>query len=129
MQISVADTSFTGKVIQRIDLNFETTQVCVKDIITARVTHEVEAYNRRQDRYFQGLVMPAEAEQILNGYRLKSKQPIDAEKQVYIALQAFQQGAYFVLVDDIQVEHLEETLELTPNTQISFIKLTPLVGG
>ena len=36
---------------------------------------------------------------------------------------------FFILVDDHQVDNLEEKLTITPETQITFIKLVPLVGG
>lgn len=129
MLISVADASFTGKVLQKIELEFATEWVTVKDIITARVNQEVEEYNQKQGEYFRGLVIPSEAEQTLNGYKLKDKKRIDAEKQVYVALNAFQNNGYFVLIDNVQSEDLEQKVLLKADTSINFVKLTPLVGG
>jgi hypothetical protein len=129
MLISVADASFTGKVLQKIELEFATEWVTVKDIITARVNQEVEEYNQKQGEYFRGLVIPSEAEQTLNGYKIKDKKRIDAEKQVYVALHAFQNNGYFVLIDDVQSEDLEQKVQLKADTSINFVKLTPLVGG
>ena len=54
---------------------------------------------------------------------------IDAERQVYIALDAFQKNGFFVLVDDLQAESLEQVVRLRSGTEVSFVKLTPLVGG
>lgn len=54
---------------------------------------------------------------------------IDAEKQVYVALDAFTKNGYFLLIDTIQSESLEQEVFLKSTTSISFIKLTPLVGG
>jgi hypothetical protein len=129
MLISVADASFTGKVLQKIELEFATEWVSVKDIITARVSQEVEEYNQKQGEFFRGLVIPSEAEQTLNGYKIKDKNPIDAEKQVYVALLAFQNNGFFVLIDDVQSEDLEQRVQLKSDTSINFVKLTPLVGG
>lgn len=129
MLISVADASFTGKVLQKIELEFATEWVTVKDIITARVNQEVEEYNQKQGEYFRGLVIPSEAEQTLNGYKIKDRKRIDAEKQVYVALHAFQNNGYFVLIDDVQSEDLEQKVLLKADTSINFVKLTPLVGG
>lgn len=129
MLISVADASFTGKVLQKIELEFATEWVTVKDIITARVNQEVEEYNQKQGEYFRGLVIPSEAEQTLNGYKIKDRKRIDAEKQVYVALHAFQNNGYFVLIDDVQSESLEQKVLLKADTSINFVKLTPLVGG
>lgn len=129
MTISVADASFTGKVLHTIDLEFATEWVSVKDIITARVSQEVEKYNQKQGEFFRGLVIPSEAEQTLNGYKIKDKKRIDAEKQVYVALHAFQNNGFFMLIDDVQSEDLEQRVQLKPDTSINFVKLTPLVGG
>jgi hypothetical protein len=53
----------------------------------------------------------------------------DPEAHGYRALKAFQQNAYFVLVDNIQVENLEAPLRMTDKTTVTFVKTTPLVGG
>ena len=43
--------------------------------------------------------------------------------------QAFTRNGFFVLVGDRQVESLDEELELKVDTDVSFVKLVPLVGG
>ena len=90
---------------------------------------EVAQYNNKLPEYYNGLVQPTDAEQTLNGYKLKAKRKVDAEKQVYAALHAFENNGYFVLIDNIQAESLEQMVVINSNTAISFIKLTPLVGG
>ena len=54
---------------------------------------------------------------------------MDPEKQVYIALTAFQKNGFFLLLDTIQASSLEQEVFLTSDSKISFLKLTPLVGG
>jgi hypothetical protein len=129
MVLIVKDETFAGKILREISLEFKSEMVSVREIITERVLQEVEIYNHKLPEYFNGLIEPTEAEKTLNGYKLKPKKLIDGEKQVYTALDAFQKNGFFMLVDSIQAESLEQMLELKPNTQISFIKLTPLVGG
>ncbi len=126
--ISIQDT-LGPKVSQQIDVQFNTDVVTVKDIIQARVEQEVADYNKKQPEYFKGLVQPTHAEKTLNGYKLQARKQIDAEKQVYIALDAFSKNAYFVLVDDKQVESLEQKVKISAASSIKFVKLTPLVGG
>ena len=53
----------------------------------------------------------------------------DPEAHGYRALKAFQQNAYFVLVDDVQVEDLEAPIRMMNKTTVTFVKTTPLVGG
>lgn len=129
MVLTITDETFTGKVLNELTIEFDTDLVSVKDIITMRVEKEVERYNQKLPEYFNGLVEPTDAEKTLNGYKLKANKIIDAEKQVYIALNAFQKNGYFVLIDNIQCEELEQKITIKQNTTISFIKLTPLVGG
>ena len=88
--VSVKDENFSGKVLQEVLVGFNSETVTVKDIIEARVRQEVENYNKRLPEYYNGLIEPTDAEKTINGYKLRSKKPIDAEKQVYVALDAFQ---------------------------------------
>ena len=76
-----------------------------------------------------GLVQPTHAERTLNGYKMKERRHIDAEKQVYIALDAFMKNAYFILIDNKQAETLDEEVRISTTSNIRFVKLTPLVGG
>lgn len=129
MKILIKDELLSGKSIFETELDFQNEIITVKDIITERVKKEVEEYNKKLPEYFNGLVEPLESEKTLNGYKLKAKKVIDAEKQTYIALDAFQKNGFFILVDNYQADSLDEKIELKAKTTISFVKLTPLVGG
>lgn len=129
MTITIKDETFSGKILHELDIEFDQEQVTVLDIITERVTTEVNAYNNKLPAYYQGLIEPTDAEKTLNGFKLKKQQLIDPEKQVYVALDAFQHNGFFVLIDHKQAEQLDEIVLLKSNTSISFVKLTPLVGG
>lgn len=129
MFLTIKDETFAGKILQEIALEFSSENVSVKEIITQRVLQEVENYNQKLPNHFNGLIEPTDAEKTLNGYKLKPKKLIDGEKQVYVALDAFQKNGFFVLVDNLQVENLDQIVQLKQSTAISFIKLTPLVGG
>ena len=129
MIVTIKDETFAGKILRELDIEFKTEIVTVRDIITNRVIKEVEHYNSKMPDYFNGLIEPSDAEKTLNGFRLKPKKVIDAEKQVYIALHAFQNNGFFVLVDNIQSESLDQQIGIRKDMTISFIKLTPVVGG
>lgn len=129
MTLTITDETFTGDIINSISLDFEKELITVAEIIEQRVRKEVENYNAKMSDYFQGLVMPSDAEKSLNGYKIKNKRTIDAEQQAYIALGAFQKNGFFVLIDDKQAEDLNEKVLLHNKIKVSFIKLTPLVGG
>ena len=130
MKITIKDETLAGDILDTIELVVSSEILTVKEIIAARVAAEVDAYNKKLPEYFKGLVQPTEAEKTLNGFKLKDKKKtIDVEKQVFVALDAFQKNGYFVLIDNNQAKSLQQQVLVRENTSISFIKLTPLVGG
>ena len=129
IMVTVKDENFSGNIAQEISIGFNSATVTVQEIIESRVRQEVANYNSKLPEYYNGLVEPTDAEKTVNGYKLRSKKPIDAEKQVYVALDAFQKNGFFMLIDNHQYTSLDEQIQLHSNTQISFLKLTQLVGG
>jgi hypothetical protein len=129
MNILICDELLNGTITNQFEISLESDSLTVRDLITKRVSIEIDNYNKRLPEYFNGLIEPKEAERTLNGYKLKAKQLIDVEKQVYIALDVFQKNGFFVLVDNEQLEELEQQVVLKSTSKISFVKLTPLVGG
>jgi len=129
MFITIKDETISGTILQELNLEFESQTITVKELISQRVLEEVAQYNKKLPKFFNGLIEPTDAEKTLNGYKLKKKATIDGEKQVYVALDAFQKNGYFLLINKVQSMDLEQKIELREDTKISFIKLTPLVGG
>ncbi|HLZ86955.1 MAG TPA: hypothetical protein VKQ52_06945 [Puia sp.] len=127
--ITVKDETTGGRIFNETPITFENELTTVKAIIVARVTAEVEAYNTGLPEYYKGLVQPSDAENTLNGYRLKARRQIDPEQQCAVALDAFKKNGYFVLIDNIQAESLDQMVVINSDTNISFVKLTPLIGG
>ena len=54
---------------------------------------------------------------------------VDADTAVAAALEAFEDGLYFVFVDGNQVENLDSHLQLVPGSAITFLRLVALAGG
>lgn len=123
------DETTAGERTSGLTLEFLTARVTARELIRRRVYEEVQEYNLSTPEYFRGLVQPAEAEKVLNGYKLRERRKIDWEEQYARAAEAFEQNGFFMLVDDRQVERLDEEIELKVGTEVSFIKLVPLVGG
>jgi len=123
--LRIKDESAAGKILNKIQLQFESEYITVEQLIKARIEAEIERYKKDTVSYKNGLVLPTHLEKRLN----KSNKQIDAEKQLYIALKSFQENGFFILVDDEQVEELHQKVLVDESTDVSFIKLTPLVGG
>jgi len=129
LTLKITDENFAGKILNEINIALSNERVTVQELIEARVRAEVADYNRRLPDIYRGLVQPKDAEVALNGFKVGRSSQIDAEKQVYAALNAFQKNGFFLLIDNRQVECLEEEVLVNRNTAVSFVKLTPLVGG
>jgi len=100
-----------------------------REILRRRVFEEVSRFNATQGQIFQGLVQPNDTERALNGYKLKKPRQLDWRDQFDKAVQAFDRQRFLMLVGERQVESLDEELMLGVETEITFLKLVPLVGG
>lgn len=129
MKILIFDAPLHGERIATGGIRLDASSVTLRDLIRGRLQQEVERHNQVLPEIFQGLVQPEESEQILNGYRLKTKRPLDWEVQCRRACSSFEKNGFLVLVDGKQVTDLDMHCDLHENSEIEFIKLVPIVGG
>lgn len=130
MDLLIKDVTFTGDILNQIEIAVKNERTTVKELIAARVESEVKAYNNKLPEYFNGLIRPTDAEKTLNGFKLKDRQrKIDIEQQILIAYDAFQKNGFFILIDDQQATDLDQEVLVSKKTEINFVKLTQLVGG
>jgi hypothetical protein len=129
LQLTVIDQRVGGGEAAAITLTELERRTTLRDLIRTRVREEVAQYNLGPTERFSGLVRPVGAEEGINGYRLARPRRLDWEEQARVAEEAFLRDGFFVLVDDRQVDDLDEELELNADTEIRFLRLTPLVGG
>jgi hypothetical protein len=127
--LTVHDERATGERTHSVTLSFPSEKLTVRDLIRERIYQEVQDYNLKESEYFNGLVEPSDAEKTLNGFKLRKKRNIDWEEQFARALDGFQRNVFFILVGERQAEDLDEVLEVNGETEVSFVKLVPLVGG
>ncbi len=113
----------------RFTLALPATRVSLRELIRARVFQEVQAIMVQRPSRHSALVQPGQLERKLNGPRKVITRHIDWEKQADIAVQAFQENQFLVLVDEMQVAELDEMIDIKPDTQVTFLRLTALVGG
>lgn len=131
-EITIRDESMTGTIINQFVMKVQSDSVKVKDLIKSRVFHEVDLYNRSKSDFFRGLVQPIDSDSVegqLNHYKMREPKLIDAEKQYYLALSAFQKNGFFMLIDNKQYTDLEIEIKIHENLYVSFVRLIALVGG
>jgi len=129
MTLTIHDETAGGQKINTFTLDCLTERLKVREIIRARIYQEVQDYNLRKPELFCGLVEPANADRVRDGYKLKEKRQIDWQEQYQQALLAFDRNGFFLLVGDRQAESLDQEFEIKVDTEVSFVKLVPLVGG
>jgi hypothetical protein len=127
--LTIHDATASGQKTNTFTLDCLTERMTVRELIRARIYQEVQDYNQKLPEYFRGLVEPTNAERVLNGYKLKAKRKIDWEEQFRRALEAFERNGFFVLVGDKQAETIDQEFDIKVDTEVSFVRLMPLVGG
>jgi hypothetical protein len=48
---------------------------------------------------------------------------------VRVALQAFEDQLYFVFIDGVQQQHLDQPVQVQSGSRVLFVRLVPLAGG
>lgn len=127
--ITISDETVAGEKSVALELEFASGRVSLRALIASRVEEEVRRFHAQESELFRGLVQPSDTERILNGYRLRQRREISPQVQTQRAWEAFERNGFFVLVDERQIENLDEEIEIGLKTQVSFVKLVPLVGG
>ncbi len=117
-------------------LEMPSESMTVRELIRERVYQEVDDYNRAVREQpevprFYGLVQPESLETDLNEL-LKSPRrtrELDWKKQYGVAVDAYEHNRFIVIVGEEQTTSLDQTIELTPSTEVVFLRLVMLVGG
>lgn len=122
-------TANIGKADYVITLRLSSTRLTARDLIRERVRQEVEDFNRKQSDLYHGLVQPTDTERTLNGFRFRERRSLDWQEQFAKAIEGFERNAFILLVDDSQVDDLDHVIPISAQTQVTFVKLVPLVGG
>lgn len=107
----------------------------LRELITSIVAKEVDAFiTRQEDRKLarvmgrQEIAQGEERGKVDPGER-DLEQSVDKEESVAVALQAFEDGLYFVFIDDVQQINLNSEVFLKTDSKVVFLRLTALVGG
>lgn len=133
--LTIRDETASGKTTGELTLDVLDETISVRELIRSRVYQEVQDHNRRLESAapFNGLVTPRDEERALNrpgtGKPGARRREIDWRQQFEVACDAFGRNGFFILVDDRQAESLDEPITLRHDTRVSFVRLTPLVGG
>ncbi|MGL4552582.1 MAG: hypothetical protein ACRC33_15525 [Gemmataceae bacterium] len=107
----------------------------LRDLISRVVRGEVEAFKTRQEE--RKLVKALSASDIAKG-AVRGKidmggrdlqQKVDVDEATGVALQAFEDGLYLVIVDGAEQRDLDAQLFIKPDSSVAFVRLVMLAGG
>ena len=107
----------------------------LREMLAFLVEREVAAFHERQEARRLAVVLSpddiaagAARGKIDSGER-DLGQRVDPAAAVAAAIQAFEDGFYYVFLDEAQVEALDAPLAVAEDSRLLFVRLTPLAGG
>lgn len=109
--------------------------VTLRELLAHVVRQEVEAFRERREarRLTQVLSREQIEQSALSGQvRMGGREDepdVDPEQAVETALLAFQDGLYYVFVDEQQVTELDAPVPLRAASRLMFLRLVALAGG
>lgn len=137
--VKIVDEHFGRGRSPAFELRLVSERTSVRELIAQRVREDVALANSDQTNARAALdrtrsfLIPFDASPIeaaLNKPREAQKpRRFDETEEVEKALAAFSGNQYILLIDERQVGDLETTVTLTPESEVVFLRLTPLVGG
>ena len=108
----------------------------LRDLIATVVEHEVEAFEKRQtDRQFIRVLTQTEIEAGESAGKIESGgsdtpvQKVDVREAIDVAIEAFTDGLFLTVIDGEEQRDLDAEISLTPESEMTFIRLTMLAGG
>ena len=107
----------------------------LRDLITEVVKSQVNAFNKKREgenilNYLNpNEIADSEKTGKITFGEVYNKEKANLEEAIETAIQAFEDGLYFVFIDDKKIEALEAEINLTEDSEITFIRLTALTGG
>ena len=107
----------------------------LRDLITSIVMKEVDAFiTRQEERKLARVMSRQEIEQGVERGKVDAGerdlgQKVNNANAIAVALQAFEDGLYFVFIDEVQQTNLDSEVFLKANSKVIFLRLTALVGG
>jgi hypothetical protein len=111
-------------------------QITLRDLIAGIVANEVEAFVQRQEARRLPQVMTKAAidaaavrGKIATGTQVENEQVVNLEEAIGTALLAFEDGWYYVFIDETQYHSLDSEVFVKPQSRVLFLRLVPLAGG
>lgn len=111
-------------------LKLPTDRISARELIRSHVYESVMDHNLRcTNRAARNARDAHRVERALNSTKRRTPGEVDWRRAFESALEAFQRRRILLLVDDHQVEDIDQSLELSNESVVTFLRLLPLAGG
>jgi hypothetical protein len=110
------------------ELRLASERITLRELLKRRIDEEVAELNAGRDE-IKPLVTPTEQERQLNGDKGSAGRSVDPARQLAAAVEAFERRRIIIIVDGRQLSDIDQPITVTPDTEVRFLKLVPLVGG
>lgn len=107
----------------------------VRDLLSAIVTQEVEAFRERQaQRRLTRVLLPEDIARAATTGKVDMgghdvAQPVNTSDAVQAALKAFEDRLYYAFLDGQQLQTLDDEVTVPENAHLMFVRLVALIGG
>ena len=133
----IVETKMIGRrtPFERLPVELPDGPYTLEGLLAQLVQQEVAAYQERQDRVglLNILTEPELTAGVAAGKVAAAPQArsgnVDVHEATRVALRAFGDGLYYVFLDDVQIESLDQALTLCPDSTLLLLRLTALAGG
>ncbi|HBK71623.1 MAG TPA: hypothetical protein DDZ39_08225 [Flavobacteriaceae bacterium] len=133
-QLTIKLKRLGKKRVKTIDFEIENPVSNLKDLITECVSSEVNSFNKERDNpSLISFLTPKEIEEQSEKGKISfndnyNKNKVKIPEAVENAELAFKDGLFVVFIDDNEIKKFNQNLNLEPESEISFIRMTFLVG-
>ena len=107
------------------ELRLASERATLRQLLKHRIDEEVAEINAGKAAALS-LVTPEERR---GAGKKPTPRPVDAERQLAAAVEAFERRRIVVIVGRQQILDLDEPFGIEPGAEVTFLKLVPLVGG
>lgn len=124
--VTVRDENLPRSEIVEVLLKLSSQKLTAGELIAERVRAECDDVAGK----WKSCLIELSPDEVKLNSEVKARAPyFEPQNRVTDALAAFNANAFVLLVDDEQIETLEQEITMTPTSVVTFLKLTPLVGG
>jgi hypothetical protein len=110
-------------------------QYTLREVLSRVVSQQVETFNqKRSEKSLFNFLQESDIQEAAQNGRVRfgaiyNETQADVEKAIETVLLAFEDGLIAVFVDDEQIDLINQTIDITPQSTFTFVRLTFLAGS